>query len=297
MSEKAKNKQEVITELGVLPGYRCNFNCHHCSIGYKRSATLSAAEMELIAETIRMNAITALIVAGGEPSLHIPVINRLFEIIAKPEDLFVTITTNGSFAKDAASAEEVLGKFSFLNKIQLSYDKWHAKYLPFENIRHLCTACKRRGVEFNVSMAIESPTDLVEIAKLRAIADFQVNVQKVISAGHAERFGIGYKFPTFESEVLTRRCPNLKKPVYLCGRGFALCDINLSFKALAGTAQQKIFKSLSGLVSSDFYLRMQGHTFGELLAKYKIDKTKLLPAHSLPCNLCAYIGTQLLPRS
>ena len=297
MHKKIKSDSPEITEIGILPGYRCDFNCAHCSIGYKRNTVLSDAEMKLIAETITQHGIKSLIFAGGEPTLHIPIINRLFRKLNSPERLFITVTTNGSFAGSLAKAETVLRKFSFLNKIQLSYDKWHEKFLPFENVKHLFLACKKTGVDFCVLMAIESPLDLHLAAKLGEISDFKIAIQKVVAAGNAERAGIYYKFPSFDDSVLTQRCANLKKPVYLCRRGFALYDINLSFTALNATADQKIFSSFDDLLKSEFYMLMQNHTFGELLNKFKIDSTKLLPSHSMPCNLCGYIGGQLRART
>jgi hypothetical protein len=279
-----------IEELGVLPGYRCNFSCAHCLIVPKLSDTLSGAEISVLAETLAQNKIGSIIIAGGEPTLHIPVINNLLRGIKNPEKIFITITTNGSFAKNVEVAEATLKRIEHLSKVQLSYDKWHAKFLPFENVGHLFLACSNIGVEFSVNMVIESPLDLLLVSKLRAVGDFSVVIQKVISAGAAESNAISYNFPAFEPEVLGRSCPNLKKPVYLSGRGFALCDLNLPAGSQAGKMGQKTFATLGELLESDFHKTMRQYTFGGLLDKFGIDRATLRPEHSLACNLCRHIG-------
>lgn len=275
-----------LKELGVNLGYKCNFRCAHCSVLEDPRIKLSPAEINLLAKTLHRYNFKSLLLVGGEPTLYIDIANG---ILLKAGDLSKTsvkITTNGHFAGSREKAIKTLSAFAKLDAVQLSYDKFHAKFLPFENVKNLFDACKALGKKFNVIAAIEDPMEVLLAEKLKTAGRFNIAVQKVLPVGRARLNRIRHLFPSLDKKVLNKSCPNRNKIMYFCGRGFSSCCSSLIFNSRDYSV---IHPSVEAHLQSGFYRTAVLSTFGRLARELGVSAEDLKPEHSMPCNLCEYL--------
>lgn len=271
--------------MGILVGYACNFACAHCITGREKRQKLTSAEIKLIVSQINKFAVKSLLFVGGETSLYVRDINTILSEVRHLPSTRIKITTNGSFAVTKVAAAEKLLSFRKLDSVQLSYDKFHAKFLPFRNVRNLYAACKDLGIKFSVILTIESPLDVVYAQKLWSVGTFQIGIQKVLQIGEAVTAGNAYVFPGFDKKVLKKSCPNRRSIKYIPGEGFSVCCSLLAYK------YPKAFTSMSlpKVLRSRFYRLITGHSFKEIAASLNVSVEKMEPHYSHECNLCEYI--------
>ena len=275
-----------LKELGVNLGYKCNFRCDHCSVLEDPRIKLFPAETNLLAKTLRRYHFKSLLFVGGEPTLYINIANNILLKAGDLSKISVKITTNGHFAGSREKAIKTLATFIKLDAVQLSYDKFHAKYLPFGNIKNLFDACKVLGKEFNVIAAIEDPMEVLLADKLKKAGSFDIAVQKVLPVGRARLNGIRHPFPSLDKKVLRKSCPNRYKIMYFCGRGFSSCCSSLVFNS---KDYPVIHPSVESHLKSWFYRTAVLSTFGRFARELGVNAADLKPEHSMPCNLCEYL--------
>lgn len=275
-----------LKELGINLGYRCNFRCAHCSVLEDPRLKLSPGEIGLLARTIRRYKFGSLLFVGGEPTLYIDIANSILSKAGDLSGISVRITTNGHFAGTRTKAIKTLSSFLKLDKVQLSYDKYHAQFLPFGNIKNLFEACRTLGMKFNVIAAIENPMEVLLAEELKKSGLFTVAIQKVIPVGRAKINGIRHPFPSFDKKVLRKSCPNHDKVMYFCGRGFSSCCSSLVFNS---GHDGVVHPSVAAHLKSDFYKTVFSSTFGRFAKDLGVRVAELKPEDSMPCNLCEYL--------
>lgn len=277
-----------ISELCVTVGYACNFKCSHCAVADKRGVRLTVKEKELLVNTIKKRRIQALFFVGGETALYIEDINQIVSAVESAVQPRVKITTNGYFAETIDKASRVLKQFKLLSSVQLSYDTYHAKFLPLYKIKNLYLACRNAGISFNVILTIQSPLELVQLRELKALGKFPVILQTVHPIGAARDNKLAYRYPSFDERVLLKRCPNLGKIIYLCGEGFTVC---CSYLTLQGKTSGYVHPTIGRHTASSFYKLISKNTFREIMKAKGIGLERLMPEHSSSCNLCNFIFT------
>jgi hypothetical protein len=243
---------------------------------------LSAAEKNLVTDSVLKHGIKQILFIGGEPTLYIP---DMQDIISRLDgaDIEFRMTTNGHFAKSKDAASKVLSSIPRLAAVNLSCDRQHEKFLPEANIQNLFSACRELGIVFRVVLALSSPLDLVLLKKLREVGRFPIMPQKMLPMGAAKKNNLGYKHPSFDKRVLSRVCPNRKVLVYMCGQGFTVCCSSLAFNSKSGRV---VHPTLVQHLSSDFYKLITKHTLGRVAEKLGVSDMKMLPEYSSPCVLC-----------
>ncbi len=276
----------MFCDLGVTLGYDCNFRCAHCVVSDKQKPSVSDKEIALLVKTIHQYKVGSLLFVGGEPTLFVDAANKILSGLTNLPDISVRLTTNGGFADSKEAALKVLGAFLKLNRVQLSYDKFHAKFLPPKNINNLYLACKSIGVGFHVVVTIGGPLDLLLLGEIKKQGKFKVVVQKVLPLGEALKNGIDYAYPSFDPAVLDKRCPNIGSLMYMPGQGFTVCCSSLVFN---GRTKGFLHKTAAAHLRSRFYKELSAFTFSELLKKRNIHIEKIEPKHSSMCNLCELI--------
>ena len=269
--------------MAIEVGDRCNFKCDHCGVGEIKNLTLSSGEIELLTHSIEQHKFKEILFIGGETTLYIREINRILKGINGTTVPKITITTNGHFAKNTTAAKKVLSSIWRLDAVQLSYDKYHCKFLPFEYVKNLRIACSDLGVRFSVLTAIQDPMDLVILQKLWKLGEIPVGISKVLPIGNAKKNSLGMMYPSFNKKILTELCPGRNKLVYLCGRGFSSCCSLLvkrkKFNTFVGATVAEYFKS-------SFYSMVSKNTFARLARKFRVLTDNLPSECSSPCVLC-----------
>lgn len=274
-----------IKELGVVVGYGCNFKCAHCCTLHYRSQGLAAEEKLAIISAINRYTPRTILFVGGETTLYLETINEILSSVRDLSGSSIKVTTNGHFARTVSSAVRVLKSFKQLDKIQLSYDRFHAEFLPFENVKNLYQACRELGVKFCVINTITSPLELAGLKKLGQVGKFKILVNKAVLVGEAARNGIEYTYPSFDMGVLKRCCPARGVVAYLSGRGFSVCCANLILE----TDLELAHPSIAQHKRSRFFQLISKKTFGQLLGLAGLSADNLPPRFSAECNLCAHI--------
>lgn len=283
----------ALKELGINLGYRCNFKCSHCSITEDPNLKLSREEVLQLAKVIKRYRPPSILLVGGEPVLYTDIANDILRKAGSLSGTSIRMITNGAFALSKAAAVETLSGFHKLDSLLISYDKFHAKFLPFDNIRNLFLACRKLGIGFGVACAIESPMELVLVEKIKKAGRFKVYVQRVLPIGNARKNKISYPYQSFDSGVLGKSCPNAGKIMYFCGRGFSVCCSTLLFNA---PNKFMIHGTVSGHRNSRFYRKIVRSNFGEFAAELGLKTSELLPEHSVQCNLCEYLFKTAISR-
>lgn len=239
-----------------------------------------------MASTINQHRFRSLLFVGGEPTLCIPEINRILSGLARPGQVEVAMTTNGHFAHSKPAAIATLSRLVRLDRVQLSYDKYHQKFLPASNIRRLSLACRDMDIRFSVLVSIQSPMDLVILKQLRKAGRFPIGVQKVHQIGEAKRNRLQHPYPSFDESVLSKRCPSRGKLAYMCGEGYTTC---CSYLSLQEDPAKYVHPTVEQHLESPFYGLLRRFTFAGLMRRFGIPEQDLLPEHSDPCNLCKFI--------
>ena len=265
---------------------RCNFRCAHCSVTEDPRIKISPREVTLLVKTLRRYKFSSLLFVGGEPTLYIEIANSIMRKAGDLSKTSVRMTTNGHFARSRDKAIKTLSAFHKLDKVQLSYDKFHAEFLPFGNIKNLFDACKVLGKKFNVIAAIENPMEVLLVEKLRKSGRFSVVVQKVIPVGKAKINGIQHPFPSLDKKVLQKSCPARDKIMYFCGYGFSSCCMARGFSS---RYEDMIHPSIEAHLKSRFYKTAFLSTFGRFARELGVRIEDLKPEHSMLCNLCEYL--------
>lgn len=230
--------------------------------------------------------IKSLYFAGGEPTLYIQDINDLLNKIPNSENIKIRITTNGHFAASKTSADKVLRTLPNLSEVLLSYDKFHAEFLPVKNVANLFAACRARNIAFSVMFVAGSPADMLLVGKLLKLGRFQISVQKALPSGRARKNKLAFVYPDFDAGVLKRYCPNRGKITYMCGQGFSACCSTL----VHSTNSPRFFHpKLKQHLESEFYSIISRLSFGKMMKKFGISGIGLTAEHSSPCALCEYI--------
>jgi len=274
-------------KLAVSLGFTCDFKCEHCANGFEKPCSLTPAEKKSIVSVINKYKIRKLHFIGGEPTLYLRDINEIVRGINDKKNSSVVITTNGGFAKSVEKATSILKKIPLLKKVQLSYDKFHAKFMPLSGVANVHSAAINLGLEFGVLFSIQNPLDMALISELRKIGDFPIMMQKVLPQGSAATNNAAYNnHMVFDKKVLKEKCPERNDMVYICGKGFTFCCSALVFNLKLHDA---IFKNPEEMFKSALLRQLKDNNFGALMKKHRVSSDTLMPLHSSVCNLCEHI--------
>lgn len=277
--------------LVILPGFACNFHCAHCITRHRPGGQLTPDEMRVLAATIKKHQIRKLGFAGGEPTLYKREIKAL---ISEAEFTgAIALTSNGHFSKSVAAARKELMGYPGLKSVQLSYDRFHAKFLPLRSVGNLFLACRELGIKFSVILSVQSPFDLELVQALKKTGNFRIGIQKIIPAGAAKDNGLGYQYPVFDKAILAQGCPNRNTMSFLHGYGFSVCcGAPDFFPGPMGYSHPTLEEHLR----SRFYGLITGKSFQGIMKALDVKLDQFPPEYSDPCTLCEKIFSSYAKR-
>lgn len=281
-------KKEV---FHIIPGFYCNLACSHCAnlSSPKNKVRVSEKELSQLRVAIQECSPGKLLFTGGEPLLHIEIINEIISFHPNLEETEIQFTTNGLllFEKEGF---ELLSKCMKLDSLQLSYDIYHGSKLSIENVKIIQRYCKEKKLNFNISSCVSNFSELLELKKVSEEIDAEITFQKVEASGRASLTEVAFSYPSFENEVLEKKCPALDQVSYICGKGFSTCCSNLIFNN-----DFKCFDdSLDDYLNSTFYKNLKNNNFRELANIYNVELSNLTSEFSSPCKFCEYIHLRAL---
>lgn len=276
-------------EINIVPGYQCNMSCAHClndSGPSRTESNLGTEELKNIIQEIKHRTPPKMTFTGGEPTLYIQTINYLIAGHPAIDSCEVKITTNGKFATSLQSAIATLNKINHLSFVQMSYDFFHQKYVPFKNVENLAAAAARLNIKFQIITTVQNPMQIAEINDLTEGLKVRVVFQPSVKAGRALTTKSSFEYPKLQEDVLKKKCPNIGTITYIPQRGYTVCCSSLVFNS---KSKDIVHGSISEHYESPFYNMVSKFSFGEIIEKKKVDFKNLSPSCSSVCNLCDQI--------
>ena len=276
-----------LTRLSIAIGTKCNFNCGHCTISNTdKGVSLTQKEIRTLRAAVRDLSPKRMLFTGGEPTLYIKDINEILSAHPDLEKCAVIVTTNAHFGKSEEACRKVLSSFKRITGVQVSYDKFHAKFSPLSNLANVSGTAKKMGLTCTVLLAVQSPFDFAILEEIKKIGKLPVCVQRVLPLGEAKRNDVAFVHPALDPTIFRRKCQNRSQMTYMCGKGFSWCCSELLFN---NPHMKFAHRTIKGQLGSRFYKLIRNNTFGQLMRRFNISKDGLLPAHSEPCVICNYI--------
>lgn len=273
-------------EIAIEVGDKCNFKCAHCGDGVSRNTRLSKREKQLLHSILQKNIFKDVLFVGGETTLYIQDINEILSHQGGLPQGRIAITTNGYFATTVSAAKKVLSSFLKLDSVQLSYDKFHCKFLPFTNVKNLRKACLDLKINFSVLTAIQDPLDLLLLGKLWELGGVKVGISKVLPLGNAKINNMGMRYPSFDRGVLARKCPSRANLVYLSSKGFSSCCSILTRNSRSGAF---FSDTVPGFYKKPFHRLISENNFRNLAKRFGESLERPVPEWSNPCVICKHI--------
>ncbi|MBI4667644.1 MAG: radical SAM protein [Elusimicrobia bacterium] len=279
-------------ELYLVLSDQCNFSCSHClnSSGPADSKfRLSKKEFDELVPLVNQNKkyfpINIVHFSGGEPTLHVELIQQFQSRITRP--VHYAITTNAWFGKEPDKMLDAI----HLDKIVVSYDKYHRPFIDKSTVKSAIEAAIKRKIPVILNFVYSELSDLAEAGDVLA-EGCVFKPSRLIQCGKMRKLPEEtQKF--ILKDALETRCPSLvdrksgeEKVMYIPGKGFTPCCGPLVFDQLAN--EEFIFSR-----NADDY---QKNTLRQIMTSDnfngQITKTGLaIPEqgfHNL-CDACVYV--------
>ena len=146
---------EPARAASVMLTRRCNMSCAHCSVesGPKIRAEPSDAELIATVNSVADAGLRAIQFTGGEPMIREKILLEMLRL-AKKRGLACTISSNGFWGKNPATAWRKVRtlKRAGLDRITISYDRYHAEFQGPEPALNIARAAEWYDLPFNLNI-------------------------------------------------------------------------------------------------------------------------------------------------
>lgn len=134
----------------------CNAKCRHCVFECgpeKLLLSLTREEIRVAIRTAREHGILVMGLTGGEPTMAMDMVEFALEEGARSGMRKLHMTTNAFWATTPAKAREVLTRLVDLGlrHILVSYDHYHAEFVPTGHVLNACEQAQRLGLKIQIS--------------------------------------------------------------------------------------------------------------------------------------------------
>lgn len=201
--------------VGINLTAKCNATCAHCCV---ESSPRNAAALEddqvdrLIEDLIAHPDVREVGFTGGEPLLRR---ERFLQLVRRVTDAGLTATcvTNGFWAitpKAAAATFRELEEVG-LSSLTISFDDFHAPFVPVKRIRNALDAAARSSVPTILNMAVSRSQDSMDL--LRELGESTLGVR--VTRFPVQQCGTGRAIPVEDLfrkplEELPLHCPGFE---------------------------------------------------------------------------------------
>lgn len=214
------NNNFTIKKATILVTNKCNFKCEHCFWGnISKGEVIADNLLKYVVSKCMENNIKHICFSGGEPFLYL---DKIVDVMRcyKNEFAKVSICTNGYWGDDACVIDKL--KVAGINSIELSYDKYHAKFISFDKIINIINEVKINDIKIEI---------VVSVANFKEIIQFQSKLTKYIDAKHITyqyvgRYGNGENIEIGDYANFSAKCSQFMKQIcvdfngllyYCCG--------------------------------------------------------------------------------
>ncbi len=139
----------------------CNARCGMCyqAAGPRGSDLIGSARLDaataarVIREGVDIETIGPRChITGGEGFLHSDLLLELVRVASDAGYAEVTTTTNGFWARDRRKGDALAARArrAGMTSLELSWDAWHAPFIPAEAVNQCLEACFEHGIDVNL---------------------------------------------------------------------------------------------------------------------------------------------------
>lgn len=218
--------------LCIIYTYKCNIECKHCcfSCSSLRNEKINFDSIiSILNEAKKIASIKNISFSGGEVFLFWDEILELIKV-CKRNSFNVSCTTNGSWGRDYEDAKNKLRnlKRNGLDKLIISYDKFHSEFVKADVIRNIIRLCNIMNIEVEINSVITNNIN-EDLGLGEDILEIPVRKIKCMPLGRAKNLDetLFYK----KNNIYNFRCASLTKQItiYPDGNIFPCCSMNCTY--------------------------------------------------------------------
>jgi hypothetical protein len=236
----------------------CNFECRHCmtSSGPGRKGKMEPEDTVGLIRDASASGIKEVVLTGGEPLLYMEEVCMLGRA-SKSLGMGFSVVTNCFWSDTEENSLRMLRRLreSGLTSIRPSYDRFHAEFIPIENIIYCKKAADELGVHMRVGVCFhgEGDEEAQEIHRVLTGNNIEVRVMYVSPMGRGaslERRGWSFNIHKLPC-IASRSIGITRKRFYACCGGVSIIDDdnplslgdreNTSFTSMMGKARDLEF--------------------------------------------------------
>lgn len=221
-----------VTEVGsiaIVVDQKCNIKCDHCcfSSGPKSAEHLSDDEiLEIVQNAATDPDIHTVGFSGGEALLRRDLIIKCLMILSAA-GMTSSVTTNGYWGQTAKKAEKEARelKKAGLSVLTVSYDSFHAAYMPAIRIRNILDACRAIHLRCRLNVAITKKLGAAPIIESLgdSIVGVPVSIFPTEPVGRAEKIG-AEELIRKETDPAALRCPGFEPTFHFDHKIYPCCS-------------------------------------------------------------------------
>ncbi|MCS4487943.1 YydG family radical SAM peptide epimerase [Streptococcus sciuri] len=275
---------------------RCNAKCSHCCFECLPNSNnyLTDDEIEKVVSYAESHdEVKVVSLTGGEALLRK---NKVLEIIQRLSSVGkeVTLISNGFWATSETTTERMLSelKLAGLNYLTISYDDYHAEYIPIANIKRLLTLIKKFDIGVALNMVVDKKH--IGVGLLRDLGEsifgIQITMVPASPVGRATNLNVDDLYLKTVRE-LELSCPatGWEFVVHHDGYIYPCCspsvfESNLRIGSITGDGVEKLESQLYSNILL-YILKKEG--FKWFIEKMHLDLSKQKFVSS--CEICRFI--------
>lgn len=279
---------------------KCNAKCAHCCFECLPNSSnyLTDDEIEKIVfyaeshDDVKVVSLT-----GGEALLRK---NKVLEIIQRLSlaGKETTLISNAFWATTEAVTERILSelKLAGLNYLTISYDDYHAEYIPISNVKRLLTIIKKFDIEVALNMVVDRKHIGVDLLKDLGESVFGVRVTMVPASPVGRANDLNHNdlyFKTIEELELTCPATGWEFVVHHDGYVYPCCSPSVfeSNLRIGSIAEYEVEKLESQLYSNTLLYILKKEGFKWFIEKMHLDLSKQKFVSS--CEVCRFIFSDM----
>ena len=279
---------------------KCNAKCVHCCFECLPNSSnyLTDDEIEKIVSYAESHDdVKVVSLTGGEALLRK---NKVLEIIQRLSLVGkeTTLISNAFWATTEAVTERILSelKLAGLNYLTISYDDYHAEYIPISNVKRLLTIIKKFDIEVALNMVVHRKHIGVDLLKDLGESVFGVRVTMVPASPVGRANDLNHNdlyFKTIEELELTCPATGWEFVVHHDGYVYPCCSPSVfeSNLRIGSIAEYEVEKLESQLYSNILLYILKKEGFKWFIEKMHLDLSKQKFVSS--CEVCRFIFSDM----
>lgn len=275
---------------------KCNASCEHCCFSCSPSSKEEISEKEidlLLHKVLNDEEVKQISLTGGEALLRKKLV---LDIIQRSHEAGKTVTliTNGFWAANDRCTNKMLDELvnSGLDALTISYDKYHSKFIPVENIQRILKVGKRLKLYISINIVTDKRYKISNIIDDLGTEVFgiPITIMPVSDVGNAKNIDCNNLY--YEKfDDISLKCPasSWEFTIHHDGNVYPCCspavfESNLNFGNIRKESIEDIENNIltSGIL---FILQKEGLSW--FIDHYNIDISELQITSI--CDLCRYI--------